>query len=115
MRKKDIVKLVVVLIFTAVALFFCITGATVSQSIRAGEEQVDNGGEAIGYAFAAIFGILAALIFAAIAVVSDLISVIICLFGVRAPGKPSKITFWILFAANIVIGIVSVAAVFWGY
>ena len=115
MRKRDIVKLVFAVIFLIAALIACVLSVSVRQSIAEESEQVDNGGEAVGFVFAAIFLALFAVLGAGITVICDVISLIICAFGVRSPHKPTKIVFWVLLAANIVIALVAVVVTLRGF
>lgn len=115
MRKRDIVKLVFAVIFLIAALVFCVLSISVRQSIAEESQKIDNGGEALGFAFAAIFMALFAVIGVGVTVICDLISLIICAFGVRSPHKPTRIVFWVLLAANIVIALVAVIVTFRGF
>ena len=115
MRKRDIVKLVFAVIFLIAALIACVLSISVRQSIAEGSEQIDNGGEALGFAFASIFLALFAVLGVGITVICNVISLIICAFGVRSPQKPAKIVFWVLLAANIVIALVAVTVTFRGF
>ena len=115
MRKRDIVKLVFAVIFLIAALIGCVLSISVRQSIAEGSEHVDSGGEAVGFVFAAFFLALFAVIGVGVTVICDVISLIICIFGVRSPDRPAKIVFWVLFAANIVIALVAVTVTFRGF
>ena len=115
MRKRDIVKLIFAVIFLIAALIFCVISVSARQSIAEGSEQIDGGGEALGFAFAAIFLALFAVLGVGITVIFDLVSLIICAFGVRSPHKPTKIVFWSLLVANVIIALVAVVATFAGF
>ncbi len=142
MKKSDIIKLVFAAIFTVAALLSCIFAVTASQSVRdlsnentAAEETTNEAGESatesenksggneiaeevgrgIGLAFVAVFGMLAAILFAGVTVINDLIASIICAVGLRSPDKPAKIVFGSLLAANIVLALVAVIATFAGH
>ena len=108
MRKRDIVKLVFVVIFTLVAIFSCVISISTAQTIAEGGEQIDSGAEAVAFTFVAIFGVVGALIFAANAVICDVVSAIICLFGFSAPAKAAKIVFALMRVANVIIALVSI-------
>ncbi|MBQ3639113.1 MAG: hypothetical protein II955_01175 [Clostridia bacterium] len=114
MRKRDIVKLVFASILIIAALICCVMSVTVRQGINEAGEQVDNAGEAIGFTFAALFMALFAVIGVGITVICDLVSSIICIFGIRSPDKPAKIVFSILLVSNIAIALVAVIATFAG-
>lgn len=115
MKKRDIVKLVFASVLIIAALISCILSVTMRQAITESSEKVDGAGEAVGFAVAAIFMMLFAVIGVGITVICDLISAIICIFGIRSPDKPAKIVFSALLAANIIIALVAVIATFAGF
>ena len=123
MKKKEIVKLVFALIFLLAAIWLGVTAVALRHEIsQIGEQPLENSednGAAIGGAFArifaALFGAVAAILLAIIAAVGDLISLVICIFGVKAPEKPSKIVFWILFALNVVNAVIAIVGTFVGF
>ena len=133
MKKKEIVKLVFALIFLLAAIWACVPAVSLrhelsqisEQSSESGEQTSESGentattkeqvGKAIGGIFAALFGAIAAIRMAIIAAVGDLISLVICIFGIKAPEKPSKIVFWILFALNVVNAVIAIVGTFVGF
>ena len=124
MKKKEIVKLVFALIFLLAAIWLGVTAVALRHEIsQIGEQPLENsenkGGPAIAGAFArvfaALFGAVAAILLAIIAAIDNLISLVICIFGVKAPEKPSKIVFWILFALNVVNAVIAIVGTFVGF
>lgn len=83
MRIKDIIKLVFVVFLTAVAVWALVIFAQTGSALREGSEQVENAGEAIGFAFAAIFIALFGIIGGGVSIIASLITMLICSFGVR--------------------------------
>lgn len=114
MKKRDIVKLVFASILIIAALLCCVMSISMRQEIAESGENVDDVGEAIGFTFAALFMALFAVMGVGITVICDLISAIICIFGIRSPHKPTKIVFAVLLVANIVIALVAVIGTFAG-
>ena len=83
MRIKDVIKLVFVVFLTAVAVWALVIFAQTGSALREGSEQVENAGEAIGFAFAAIFIALFGIIGGGVSIIASLIAILICSFGVR--------------------------------
>ena len=111
MRKSDIVKLVFVILLTLIALYCCVMAV----SVRVGLQQSKNNtsgndvGYALGFAFAAAFGYLIAILVAFAGILADLISILLCAFGLRAPVGGVKVTFLVLMILNVVtIGVTAV-------
>ncbi len=142
MRSSDIVKLVFVVLFTAATIFSCVFAVSLSGAVRDiangassdEEEEIttesttdtneENGesntaaeelGKGIGYAFAAAFGMIGAVLFCGISLIGGIISSVICLFGLRSPQKPSKIVFGVFLAINVITVVAAFLGTFLGH
>lgn len=114
MKKRDIVKLVFVIILTLVSAYFCIMSGVLRDGTDHVGDNVDNAGEAVGAGIAAVFLVLINVITMGASVIASAISVLICSFGVRSESKAAKIVFWCFLAVNVVLAIVSLLFVFVG-
>lgn len=83
MKARDVVKLIFVVLLTAVAVWTLVLFAQTGSALREGSERVDNFGEAIGFTFAALFIVLVGIIGGGISIASSLVAVLLCSFGVR--------------------------------
>ena len=101
MRKSDIVKLVFVIILTVAAIICCVASISIRVSLDQTRETVE-GEEAVGFIFGAFFGILIAILFAGGGIIADLVSVLLCAFGLRSPVGWMKITFLVLMIVDFV-------------
>ena len=120
MKKKEIVKLVFAAIFLVAAIGLCVFAVSLRSSLDAvGQDSTAEGeeavGEAIGNIFVVFFGALAAILMAFAAVIGDIISTIICAFGLKAPEKPSKIVFAVLLALNLINAVIAILGTFVGF
>ena len=114
MKKRDIVKLVFVVLLTVVAVWAMVLFAQTGSALKQGAEEVDNAGEAIGFTFAAIFIALIGIIGGGVSIVCSLIGILICSFGVRKEirvkengvstivqrAKWVRIVFWVFLGGN---------------
>ena len=114
MKKKDIVKLVFVVILTLIAVYCCIMSGVLRDSTDHVGDNTENAGEAIGAAFAAIFLVLFNFLSMGIGVIASAISILISSFGVRSGQKPARIVFWCFLAVNVILIILSVLFMFAG-
>ncbi len=83
MKTRDVVKLVFTVLLTVVAVWALVLFAQTGSALKQGAEQVDGAGEAIGFAFAALFIVLFGVIGGGVSIVASLIVILICSFGVR--------------------------------
>ena len=117
MKAKDIVKLIFAVLLTVVAIWTLVLFAEAGDAIRHGSENVNDFGTAIGFTFAALFLALFGLIGGGISIVSSLITILICSFGVRRAIRIKengvavkiprerwvRIIFWIFLGTNIAL------------
>ncbi len=99
MRKSDIVKLVFAVLLTLIAVYCCIVAISVRVGLEQTRDNVNGNGDigyALGFAFAAAFGYLIAVLIAFGGMLADLVSILLSGFGLRSPIGWMKVTFIVL-------------------
>ena len=113
MRTSDIVKLVFIGILTIAAIICCVAALSIRFDLEKAGESVE-GTEAIGFAFAAAFGFIIAILFAFGGMIAAAISILLCAFGLRAPVGWVKITFLVLMIVDIALILTTAIGTFAG-
>lgn len=106
MRKSDIVKLVFVILLTLAAIYCCVVAISVRVGLEQSRDNVNGNndvGYALGFAFAAAFGFLIAILIAFGGMIANAISILLCALGLRSPIGWMKITFLVTMILNFIL------------
>lgn len=117
MRKSDIVKLVFVILLTLAAIYCCLAAISVRVGLEQTRDNVNGNkdvGYALGFAFAAAFGYLIAVLVAFAGIIANAISILLCAFGLRSLVGWMKITFLVSMILNFILIAVTAIGTFAG-